>query len=188
MTAIEVLNEVEAAPRESWPAMDKLAGRLRAALGEAPDMLARFWNARIGAERAKYSRIMQGIDELGVPTWLTAADAAREEDRLAALRGAAAAAETWRRLLAARLSPMLERKTAIAPPVHDQTVEEQELPSRDCDEVYLALRRILRPDESEYVSIIVRRRFLRMPEQERDAEIESFRRGGAFAAIAEVQS
>ena len=188
MTATDVVQQLDATPRESWAAIDKLALQLRGQFRDGPDMLARFWNARIGSERAKYERIISGLEEVAAPTWLAAADAARDDDRLDALRGAAPPAAAWRTQVVLRLLPMLERKTAITPPARDELIEEKDLPSRDCDEVYLAVRQLLRPDDSEYVSIVVRRRFLRLTEQERDAEIQSFRDSRQFAAIYEAQS
>lgn len=85
-------------------------------------------------------------------------------------------------VVTARLKAALSDARRIEPP-STPDIEEQEPPFRVCDEAYLALRRIATSESSLHLTL-ESRRFLALPDEQKNDEIRNYIKTGTFTRFA----
>ena len=183
MTPDELGAELDALPPGQVPAMAALARRVR---GEALVLPNAALQRAEGADAARVlaARHLVGeLDDLTVGAILDAVSPSSVEHQVWRLGTAVAAIVSLRARAAERLRGALgdRRRVPIEPyPPH---IEEQPYPRRVCDEAYLMLRELLHLGESRGGFALEVRAYLRLADDEKDAEIARISAGQPFARL-----
>ena len=183
MTPDELEAELDALPPGQVPAMASLARRVRGEALELPNAALR------RAESADAGRVLAArhlvgeLDDLTIRAILDAASPPSIEHQVWRLGTAVAAIVSLRARAAERLREALgdRRRVPIEPyPPH---IEEQPYPRRVCDEAYLMLRELLHVGESRGRFALDARAYLRLTDDEKDAEIARITAGEPFTRL-----
>lgn len=185
MTELEVIRRLGWTDEEDWDRLDELVRTMSAHAWDAPLALARGWLARPG-EQDKIRHVLGLLKELSIRPWFAIVPKAPADQKLFALEQAVGSLETLQSEIVQKLTRLLGSKVELplASPL-EETIEERELPSRECDEAYVLLRRILKPDESELTGELTRREFLRLEDEGKDEEIARYKTGAPWIQFVE---
>jgi len=146
--------------------------------------LMRIWSSNSASESVKADQVLGEMAELAVEPFLAAAESAGGETRVRAVVRAGSVYLASREQVWLKLSRMMESKAPLpVPPQIGPPQEEEELPSRECDEGYLLSRKLLNVEDSEFVRMLLRQELLSLEKADRDNEIESFRRTGKWGSV-----
>jgi hypothetical protein len=119
-----------------------------------------------------------------VSSLLSAGPAASVSEDAWRIATAAAAAVALRARVAAHLRSLLTDKRLV-PLARGLEGLAHAPPSRICDEAYVALRELVNVEESRGAFTLDRRTFLRLPDEEKDAEIAAVLSGAPFVRLIE---
>ncbi len=175
--AMRRLSEIEPG---RFAQLSRLAAEIAKAPRDAASAVARMWASGSPAERAKAAAVLVGLRERSLQPLLPPETAEDGGQRLARLQVAADAYLAARGRAIRSLSVMMASKAPLPPVPGAGKTEEKEPDSRECDEAYLATRRLLKTDDTQMTHQRVRRAFLQNPRGQRDAEIGHFRDTGKW--------
>jgi hypothetical protein len=130
-----------------------------------------------GPDLPKARLVLDRLGELSVLPWLAASRTLPLTRKLAAITSAYRAYAGLLLPIVAELERMLERKALLRPPELYGPIEEPPPVLRECDEAYVLLRRVLKPEEPWREYVVARSEFSRASEAERDAAIASYLAG-----------
>ena len=131
-------------------------------------------------DRRKAELVLKLLGELSILPWLSASRKLGGEHRIEALSEAVRLFQELDSRVIEKLRGMLNGQTPLAPP-HDPGPTEVPVPvTRECDEAYILLRHLHKPDEAEVDDRRNQLRFARMSEEERDRFIRHYLDTGEF--------
>ena len=146
--------------------------------------LIRLWSSDGDSDAAKAEEVLTGMRELAVEPFLSASASAGGESRIRAVAQAGRAYLASSEQVLSKLSRMMESKAPLpAAPQVGPPQEEEELPSRECDEGYLLARKLLNVEDSELVEMLLRQEFLSLEKADRDKEIAGFTKNGKWGRV-----
>ena len=174
MTPEEIAQRLGPVRRLDFGALEALAGEIAADAREPLLGLSRVMGAVEGPEQPKARLVLERLGELAVLPWLAASRTVPLPRKVEAVTAAYRAYAGVLQVIRAELERMLERRTALPTPALPGPVEEPPPVLRECDEGYLLLRRVLRPEEPWREYVLARAEFSRASEAERDAAIASY--------------
>jgi hypothetical protein len=131
-------------------------------------------------DRSKAELVLKMLDELSILPWLAASRQLGGAPRIQALSEACRLYEELDRRVIEKLRGMLKSQTPLPPPAAPGPVEVRVPVTRECDEAYLLLRHLHRPDEAEADDRRNRLRFARLSEEERNRFIRHYLDTGEF--------
>ena len=131
-------------------------------------------------ERSKAEFVLKLLGELSILPWLAASRKLAGAPRLQALSEAYRLYQELDQRVIEKLRGMLKGQTPLPPPNIPGPVEVRIPVTRECDEAYLLLRHLHRPDEAEADCGRNGLRFARMSEEERDRFIRHYLDTGEF--------
>jgi hypothetical protein len=133
------------------------------------------------SDRSKAQIVLEALDELSIMPWLAAAGKLSGTHRIQALFEAHRASKRLEERVVEMLRSMLAGRSALPPPPILQGPVEVEPPvTRECDEAYLLLRRLHRPDEAAADSREYASSFRSTREEERNRLIRLYADTGEF--------
>ncbi len=183
MTGDQVRQELAEIEPTQFRRLAELARRISGDSRAPGQWLARAWASPEADQRRKARAVLVGLRELAIGPWLAQAGLAAGVGRIAAVDCTAQAYLAARQRVTDKLARMMQSKAAMPAPPPEPGIEEEEPPSRACDEAYLLARRLLRTGESELVITLNRSEFLRLDEGQRDAEIERYTKTDKWAVL-----
>ena len=131
-------------------------------------------------DRRKAELVLKLLGELSILPWLAASRKLGGEPRIHALSEALLLYQELDRRVMEKLQWMLKEQTPLPLPDVPGPIEVPIPVSRECDEAYLLLRHLHRPDEAEADYRRNELRFARMSEEERDRFIRHYLDTGEF--------
>ena len=131
-------------------------------------------------DRSKAELVLKLLGELSILPWLAASRNLVGASRLQALSEAYGLYQELDRQVIEKLRGMLKGQSRLPPPYVPGAIEVPVPVTRECDEAYLLLRHLHRPDEAEVDDRRNRLRFARMSEEERDRFIRHYLNTGEF--------
>ena len=131
-------------------------------------------------DRSKAELVLKLLGELSILPWLAASRKLGGEPRIQALSEAFRLYQELDRRVIEKLQEMLKEQTPLPPPDVPGPIEVPIPVTRECDEAYLLLRHLHRPDEAEVDDRRNQLRFARMSEEERDRFIRHYLDTGEF--------
>lgn len=131
-------------------------------------------------DRSKAELVLKMLGELSILPWLAASRKLGGAPRIQALSEAYRLYEELDRRIIEKLRRMLEGQTPLPSPTDPGPVEVRASVTRECDEAYLLLRHLHRPDEAKADYGRNGLRFSRMGEEERDRFIRHYLDTGEF--------
>ena len=185
MTGDEVRRLLSEIEPDDTRQLTALARRIVHDASQSAASLTHVWASASTSDRQKAQTVLETLRELAVDPWLSVGAAGHgSRDVEAALQACRAYLAAQEDLLQ-RLGAMMDVTTRVPPREMEGPVEEEEQPSRECDEAYLLVRRLLRVDESVLIRTLNRELFLSLPPSKRDAEISNFKKTGHWAVFVE---
>jgi len=178
MTAEELARRLDEIRRMDFGALEALAGEIATEAREPLLGLSRVMGAMEGPEQPKARLVLERLGELAVLPWLAASRTLPPARKIEAVTAAYRAHAGLLQIVRAELERMLARTAPLPVPVLPGPVEEPPPVLRECDEGYLLLRRVLKPEEPWREYVLARSDFSHMTEAERDAAIASSVDGG----------
>ena len=124
-----------------------------------------FWPGSPYTNRAQ--SVLRSLNELSVLPWLVVANKLTGTPQMQAMFDAYRAHEALAQRIHQMLRQMLSSRALIPPPALGGPVEMPPKPTRECDEAYLLLERLAKPDEDPPD----RSAFLDLSEEERNEKI-----------------
>lgn len=131
-------------------------------------------------DRRKAELVLKLLGELSILPWLAASRKLGGAPRIQALSEAYGLYQELDRRVVEKLQGMLKGQTPLPPSDAPGPIEVPVPVSRECDEAYLLLRHLHRPDEAEADYRRNELRFARMSEEERDRFIRHYLDTGEF--------
>jgi len=131
-------------------------------------------------DRRKAELVLELLGELSILPWLAASRKLGGEPRIQALSEAFRLYEELERRVIEKLQEMLKKQTPLPPPDAPGPIEVPIPVTRECDEAYLLLRHLHKPDEAEVEDRRNQLGFARMSEEERDRFIRHYLDTGDF--------
>jgi hypothetical protein len=131
-------------------------------------------------DRRKAELVLELLGELSILPWLSASRKLHGDSRIQALSEACRLYQELDRRVIEKLRGMLKRQTPLAPPDDPGPIEVPVPVTRECDEAYLLLRHLHKPDEAEADDRRNRLKFARLGEEERDRFIRHYLDTGEF--------
>ena len=183
MTGSEALARFSEIPPSEFRKLGKLARRIRTDARYAARHLCESWGAGSEPEDRKTETVAVALGELSVAPCLARSKELSGELRVRAAALAAGSYFSAQDRLLAKLNRMMESKTTMPPSPAAGMSEEEELPSRECDEAYLLARELLNVEDSELVRVLLRQEFLSLEKKERDNEIARHRKTGKWGKV-----
>lgn len=177
MTPDEIVRRLDRIRRRDLPALEGLAGEIADEARRPLLCLSQVVGAIEGPDLAKARLVLDRLGELAVLPWLAASRTLPLTRKIAAITFAYRAYAGLLQPIVAELERMLGRKTLLRPPDLYGPVEEPPPVLRECDEGYMLLRRVLRPEEPWREYVLARAEFSRASEMERDAAIAAYLTG-----------
>jgi hypothetical protein len=181
MTAAEIIARLKAIPDRDWDQLEALAQRILADARAAPAFLAQLSRVNQPELQAKAPLVLGHLEELSVLPWIDASHHQQGETRMQSLANAASAYSSMAERCISSLKRSLDRREVLpAPRLHGE-VEEKPPRVRECDAAYLVLRRWIYPGESSLKYEQNRSLYLQLEDQERDQEIDEYKKTGQWA-------
>ena len=131
-------------------------------------------------DRKKAEVVLKMLAELAILPWLVASRKLEGGPRIEAFSEAYRLYRELDGQVIEKLRGMLKGQTPLPPPEFSGAVEVRVPVTRECDEAYLLLRHLAKPDEAEADDRRQRLAFARMSEEERDHLIRKFLNTGEF--------
>ena len=131
-------------------------------------------------DRRKAELVLKLLGELSILPWLAASRKLGGAPRIQALSEACSLYEELDRRIIEKLREMLKEQTPLPPPPVPGPVEVSVPVTRECDEAYLLLRHLHKPDEAEADDRRNGLKFARLGEEERDSFIRHYLDTGEF--------
>lgn len=131
-------------------------------------------------DRSKAELVLKLLGELSILPWLAASSKLAGAPRIQSLSEAYRLYQELDQRVIEKLRGMLKGETPLPPPTDPGPVEVPVPVTRECDEAYVLLRHLHRPDEPEADDGRNRLRFARMSEEERDRFIRHYLDTGEF--------
>ena len=176
MTGSEANKRLAAAKWDDGAALDKLAQDIVTDAQAPLDALGETWAAsKDDKEQLKVVRVLNLLVELAAVAWLKAYATADQPHKAHAAARAAGGYSQLEARMTKELGDVLASKTPVPQRKPREPVEETRPATRECDEAYLLLRRLLKADESTHEQTLSERAFLASANAERDKTIDRFR-------------
>jgi hypothetical protein len=131
-------------------------------------------------DRSKAEFVLKLLGELSILPWLAASTKLGGEPRIQSLSEAFRLYQELDRRVIEKLRGMLKEQTPLPPPDVPGPIEVPVPVTRECDEAYLLLRHLHRPDEAEADDRRNRLSFARLGEDDRDRFIRHYLDTGEF--------
>jgi hypothetical protein len=176
MTGGDASKRLSAVKLDDGAALDALTQDIVADAAAPLAALGETWAAaKDEPEQLKVVRVLNLLVELASVAWLRAYSPADQPHKAHAATRAAAGYAQLEARMTKELGDLLASRTPVPQPKPPEPVEERRPPTRECDEAYLLLRRLLRADEPELEQTLSERGFLALTNADRDKTIERFR-------------
>jgi hypothetical protein len=177
----EVIRERLSSLRElDFAGAERLAEEMAKDAREPLGSLARTLEWSKYHDRSKVESVLKLLDELSILPWLSASRNLKGTNRTQALSEAYRIYQDLDRRVIEKLRGMLKEQTPIPPAASTGPIEVPVAVTRVCDEAYLLLRHLDKPDEADADDRRYRLSFARMTEEERDGRIGHYVQTGEF--------
>jgi len=185
MTRNQVIRQLRTILEEEWDQLDEVVHDIAIDSYDAPKAITEAWSTSGEGDSEKFLQVLLQLKELSIIPWLATADNLSGSLCISALSDVVSAYQALQETVVTELRIMLQSKNPVPIPQLEMPIaeEEKELPSRECENAYYLLRRILKTDESEWVSELTRRALLRMEEKESDQKIIDYVRTGQWERL-----
>ena len=177
----EVIRERLSSLREmDFTGAEKLAEDMAKDAREPLGSFARILQWSSYQDRSKVESVLKLLDELSILPWLSASRNLEGAPRIQALSEAHRIYQDLDRRVIENLRGMLKEQTPIPRPASPGPIEVAVPATRECDEAYLLLRHLDKPDEADADDRRYRLSFARTTEEERDGLIRDYVETGEF--------
>jgi hypothetical protein len=183
MTTDELAAELDVLPPGQLTAVAALARRVRGEALALPDAAVRLAEGTHAVQAGNARDLVGELEDLTIRTMLDAPLPPAVQHHVWRLGTAVAAIVSLRARAAERLRGSLGDRRLVPIEPYPAHVEEQPYPRRVCDEAYLMLRELLHTGESRSQFALDARAYLRLGDDEKDAEIARLAAGQPFARL-----
>jgi hypothetical protein len=184
MTGKEALKRLGGCPEEDVDKLDALAADIVRDSRDPLSFLVEVWAAS-APEQPKARKVLADLKGLPVAAWLRSAETTTDARSGQALRAACEAYLQFQQRVEQKLVGWLDSKTPVPPPPALGPQERRRPKTRECDEAYLLLRRLLKADQTEPQRILAEHTFLQMTDEERDQEVRLYKEKQQWSELAE---
>jgi hypothetical protein len=185
MTGDEARKRLDKIDAAEFKKLQGLSREIAADARKPLTALTGVWATGADSDQQKAETVLADLGELSVRPWMHVGQAVGGERGPRAIVEAGRAYLESQQRIVQKLTGMLDSQAPVPPPPGAGKTEEKEPPSRECDEAYLFLRRLLKADDPDELRPLLRKEFLFLPAAKRDAEIANYRQTGKWAALLE---